>query len=264
MRIKILDEPVRQNVELFLQILRKVKEKREPKSTPAEEVFKAWLNTDTGQMLYTEEKETSRYLGKKEWKPVSFGYQFEPETGEIQFVVRIAGEKKSILRSDDMAPVAFRVFQETLKVFGEIGTLLKGPSDLGTKISVLSNMAIIAEVSHTDRNIIIDLWHHADRMQAESLLLGRPVGTYFFRKDPYALVLEEQLEKELRKTVKCFTLTYSQKSKKISDYTLVHVDHSWQVYNDDPSLGQKTFKELKDVVASQKSVLKYPLYRTIP
>lgn len=59
MRIKILDEPVRQNVELFLQILRKVKEKRGPKSTPAEEVFKAWLNTETGRMLFADGEEAS-------------------------------------------------------------------------------------------------------------------------------------------------------------------------------------------------------------
>lgn len=264
MRIKILDEPVRQNVELFLQILRKAKEKQGPKATHAEEVFKAWLNTDTGQMLYTEGKEASQYLGKKEWKPVSFGYQYEPRSGEIQFVVRVAEEKETLLRSDDLAPMAFRVFRETLKVFSEIGKLLKGPSDLDTKISVLSNVAIIAEASHADRNMIIDLWHHADRMQAESLLFNKPVGTYFFRKDPIASVLEMQLEKELHKRVKCFTLTYSQEGKKISDCTLVHVDLAWQIYDDDPSLTQKSFKELKDIVASQKNVLKYPLYRPMP
>ena len=59
--------------------------------------------------------------------------------------------------------------------------------------------------SFKDRNILNDAWHDANRMQAESLLEGKPVGTYLFRKDPYAAILEKQLEEQMNKKIQCFT-----------------------------------------------------------
>jgi hypothetical protein len=260
MRIKILNKPVRQNVELFLQILRRVKQKQVQKSLPSQKVFVAWLNRETGQLLFAETAEESQFLQKREWKPISFSYRYDVISGEIEFFVQEADEKQQVFHSDDMAPSAFRILQETMKIFHEISQKLNGPSDFDTKISVLSKLSIDAEVSHIDRNILIDAWHHADRTQAESLLLDRPVGTYLFRKDPYAEVLEEQLERQLRKKINCFTLTYSQENRKISDCTLVHFEGIWEIYNDDPSLKQKKFPDLKDLVSSMKDVLRYPLY----
>lgn len=260
MRIKIVDEPVRHNVELFLDILRRVKEKQVPKTLPPEKVFRAWLHRETGQFFFDEIMKESLALGKKEWKPISFSYRYDPVSGEIQFLLEESDTKEAGFNAQDLAPVAYRILRETMKTFNEISTKLKGPSDLETKISVLAKLNIEAEVSHADRSVLIDTWHHADRMQAESLLIEKPVGTYLFRKDSFADILEEQLEHEHGCKVKCFTLTYSKGNRQICDCTLVHVGGAWQIYNDDPSLEQKKFADLEDLIASLRSDLKYPLY----
>ncbi len=261
MRIKILDEAVRQNVEVFLQILRRVDEKRKKQPPLNEQVFRAWLNKETGQLFFAEIAEESKRIGKKDWKPVRLKLSYDPAKNEIDFVIDEAEEKEQVFHGEDLKPIALRVLQKTMKVFGEISQKLKGPSSLDTKMAVLSKLIVDAEVSHGDRNIILDLWHEADRMQAERLLASKPVGAYIFRQDPYAEILREQLEKKHRKTIQCFTLTFSQENRKISDCTVVHVDGFWQVYDDDPSLRNTRFSELSELVASFKDLLKYPLYR---
>lgn len=260
MRIKILDEPVRQNVEQFLKILQRVKQKQIQKASFPEKIFKAWLNRESGQLFFAEVLEESLYIAKKEWKPIEFIYLYDPSTGEIQFFVREAGKEQTVFHSDDLTPISFRILRDTMKIFSEIGERLKGPSDLNTKISVLSKMIVDNEVSHEDRNILLAAWHYVDRMHAESLLSSLPVGTYLFRKDAFADMLEDQLEREFQKKIKCFTLTFSQEGRKVSDLTLVHMDGAWQIYDDDPSLEQKRFFELKDLVNSLNSVLKKPLF----
>lgn len=263
MRIQILDQPVRQNIEIFLQIMRRVKQKQLQelqKNLPQEKIFNVWLNRRTGQLFFADITEESEFIGKKDWKPVEFSYHYDPVSGEICFLVKEAEEKEALFSSEDLDPIAFRILRETMNVLNELCRRLKGPSDLETKISVLTKMTIDSEVSHADRNVIIDCWHHVDRLGAEDLLKGLPAGTYLFRKDQYADILEEQLQKQHHKKVKCFTLTYSGEHNKVSDLTIVHIDGVWQAYDDDPSLKQKKFHDIKDVINHFKETLKYPLY----
>jgi hypothetical protein len=149
-----------------------------------------------------------------------------------------------------------------MKALNNICQNLKGPSDLETKMSVLAKLTIAGSVSYVDRNILIDAWHPVDRMEAEALLMDKPIGTYIFRKDPFSKILEQQLCEQHKKLIKCFTLTFSQPNKKFTDITLIHYEGSWQHYDDDPSLGEKSFQELKDLLLLWKDQLKYPLYHS--
>ena len=126
-------------------------------------------------------------------------------------------------------------------------------------MSVITKLEI-DKASHTGKNILIEAWHPSDRSRAYSILWDEPTGTYLFRKDPYAVILEEQLQRQLNKAIKCFTLTYSQPDQKLSDLTLVHYERAWLIYNDDPSLEQERFNEILDLLKSLQAVLKYPLY----
>ncbi|GEM_PF-6249827 len=315
MRLKILDGLVRQNVEVFLKILRKVQEKQTYRSGPEDKVFHAWLNRKTGQFSFVEIPEETQNLSRKDWKPIRFMYQYDPKKGELAFCIYEADEKKEVFHSQDLTDNAFQVLQKTMRVFSQITQQLKGPSNLDTKISVLSRLIIHSEVVHKGKNVlpnaaenldlgsslspgiarsnrapistrsgdssvpieeaftsapnptfsharyIFDLWHEVDRINAESLLAELPVGTYFFRKDLYAQLLEEQLERQLGKKIKCYTLTYSQENDKVTDHTFVFTEGSWQIYNDDPSLKQQQFLDVGEILISMKGVLKYPLYR---
>ena len=258
MRIKIAEESVRQNVEGFLKALRQ-EEGRRPQAT--EKTYRAWLHKETGQLCFATLSEESQYLGKKQWQPVQFTFQYDPAQEEIEFLLEgAAGGKERGFEGKDLSPLAFNVLRKTMRVFGRISKTLQGPSDFNTKIAVLSKLITLPSGAEAGRNLIIDLWHHVDREGAESLLANKPVGTYFFRKGSYAEILEEQLGRELSKEVLCFTLTYSGLHQHIVDCTVVHVDGSWQIYNDDPSLRGKTFSNLEELIASFQGALKYPFY----
>ncbi len=260
MRFKILDVPVRQNVELFLNLLRRSKRKFQHPPIPSEKIFKAWLNRETGQLLFAEVTKESLFLAKEEWKPVDISYRYDPQAGEIIFLIEEREVPLKGFRCDDLTPIAFNIVRDTMKMLNSICQNLKGPSDLATKMSVLTKLTIDGSVSHVDRSILIDAWHHVDRMGAEELLFDKPIGTYLFRKDHFSDILEQQLCEQLKNPVKCFTLTYSQSNKKFCDLTLVHYEGKWQYYDDDPSLTNRSFQELGDLLMLWKNQLKYPLY----
>ena len=260
MRFKILDAPVRQNVELFLDILRRSKQKLHHRVVPSEKIFKAWLHRQTGQLLFAEVTKESVFLAKEEWKAVDISYRYDPQMGEIVFMIEEREVPLQGFRCDDLTPIAFDIARQTMKILNTICQNLKGPSDLETKMSVLTKLTIEGSVSYLDRNILFDAWHHVDRREAEALLFDKPVGTYLFRRDFYSEILEQQLHDQHKKPIKCFTLTFLEPNKKISDITLIHYNGGWQYYDDDPSLEKKSFQDLKDLLILWKKQLKYPLY----
>jgi hypothetical protein len=257
MRITILDGPVRQNIELFLEILRRVKQRR---TLTSDKLFKAWVNRETGQFFASELAPESSILGKKDWKPIEICYDYNPQKGEIYFQIEEIDGIKGTFQCDDLTKEAYAIMRETLKTLNVISRHLTGPSDLETKMGVIIKLQVEDVEKHSDRNIIIDTWHAVDRFEAETLLWDKPPGTYFFRKDPYALVLEDQLKHQHEQEVKCVTLSYSQPDKKFSDLTLVHFQGAWLIYDDDPSLRGVKFSELSSLLEQMKGFLKYPLY----
>ncbi len=259
MRVKIVDVPVRQNIELFLEILRRAKEKLPKNEIPSEKIFSAWLNRETGQLVFNMRE--SLDLTKDEWKPVEISYSFDPQKGEIFFFIE---ESKSSIQGfswGDLAPSAYLMMREMMLVLNEICHKLKGPSDLDTKMAVLTKVNIDFSASHPDQNILMRAWHPVDRFEAETLLMDKPVGSYLFRRDPFCEILEEELREVHEKEILCFTLSYSQPNSIITDCTLVHCYGKWQSYNDDPSLEQPSFEAFTELLDQWEGQLKYPLFR---
>lgn len=250
MRIKITDNSVRHNIEACLEVL--CHDHVRQSWMPTQKVFQAWLDRQTGQ-LYFDEK-NAQNSGQKKCKQVEFTYSYEPSTGTLKFFI----EENVLVQKEDSH--ALKILRDTMHVFQDISQKLEGPSDLKTKFSVLTNLHIHAEESPLDRNILFETWHAIDRMQAENLLLDKPVGTYLFRKDPYTEILEQQLEHQLGFRLKCFTLTYSKKDNQICDCTILHANGVWQIYDDDPSLNQRNFADLQELLQCFQGDLKYPLY----
>jgi hypothetical protein len=249
MRVKILDAPVRENIELFLEILRR----SQHRAIPSEKIFPSWLNRATGQLLFEKAE------GGPEWKPVDISYRYDPPSGEIVFLIEEREAPMKGFRCDDLTPFALNVLRGTMKKLHEISVNLRGPSNLETKMGVLFKLTVDVGASLEDRNVLIDAWHHVDRLGAETLLFNHPVGTYLFRKDPFSAILEQQLCSEHGCEIKCITLTFSQDGQKISDLTLVHDQRGWQCYNDDPSLCNLSYRELADLLELWKDLLKFPL-----
>jgi hypothetical protein len=256
MRIQVDEGPVRENIEVLLNVLSHIDQEVSAQELSTK-VFDAWVNRETGK-LFSEGSTSS--LGKKDWKQIEICCVYDPEQGEVCFLVEEPTTKKKSFRYDDLTPQALSIIGNTLKVINKAMQRLKGPSDLQTKMSVMSKIEIDRSGPHANRNILNEAWHPSDRFQAEAILWDKPTGTYLFRKDPYAEFLEQQLQRQLNKKVMCFTLTYSQADRKFSDLTLVHCEGTWLIYDDDPSLEQPKFNEIMDLLSLMKDVLKYPLY----
>lgn len=260
MRVRIKDPTICQNVEFFLELLRRTEFKGEKESKSAQEVFKAYVNRETGQFLFQEALDGSDQSKQRDWKAVVICYAYRPEEGELYFEVDEPLREENTRTGDDLSPPAFQILSQTLRLFNELCHRLKGPSDIKTKVSVLTRLQVDATDSAPDRNLIISTWHNVDRLEAEGLLKDKPIGSFFFRKDEFTEFLERQLSHQLGKKVKCMTLTYKNAEGKICDTVLVHFTNGWQIYNDDPSLNQKTYEDLKALVEARSEELKYPMY----
>jgi len=222
---------VRQNVDAFLALFQRAR----TQSNRSTIRFRTWVDCKTGQLCFAEEGKTPPNLKSKQWKRLDVTCCYDAKSDQI----RLEEQEPSAL---DLGPVALRVFQESLNA-------LKQLEDSSSYVVKLSDQMLIGKI-----------WHPGDRFQAEEVLLQQPIGTYLCRKDLFASLLEEQLSAQLSKKISLWTLTVLQQDRKCSDYTLVHVDGSWQIYNDDLSLSQQKFSSLLQLIDSLKGICRYPLY----
>jgi hypothetical protein len=111
----------------------------------------------------------------------------------------------------------------------------------------------------TGRSLLHESWHAVEREDAELMLLNTTPGTYLFRKDRFAGVMEEILSAAKKSRIKCFTLTYLDLQGQVRDKTIVTWKDHWLFYDDDPSLTGKYFQSLEDLLSSLGTILKRPL-----
>lgn len=95
-----------------------------------------------------------------------------------------------------------------------------------------------------------------NRTEAETLLDGHKTGTFLFRIDPCATILEEELCFECGDEICCVTLAIAKEGGGVSEYILVQKDGLLQIYNDDPSLDGATVFSIEDLL--QKVGALYP------
>jgi hypothetical protein len=97
------------------------------------------------------------------------------------------------------------------------------------------------------------------REKAEKMLQGRNVGTFFFRKDPFGQILEDELSDKFNEPIRCFTLTALGEHDKVIDFTIVERLGKFQIYNDDPMLEKPYFDSLDELLRTLKHICKFPL-----
>jgi hypothetical protein len=110
-----------------------------------------------------------------------------------------------------------------------------------------------------DRNFVQEAWHVVEREEAELMLLNTKPGTYLFRKDRFAGLMEEMLSAAKRSRIRCFTLCYLDPSKQVRERTIVNWNSHWLFYDDDPTLSGHYFESLEHLLTSMRTVLKIPL-----
>jgi hypothetical protein len=241
MRIGVKSDTVRQNIERFKAIVRRVEEKA---ASTTEKTYKAYINRKTGEFAFDGERGS-----QEEWKPVRIRLHRETGKQKCGFAVLPEKEREDCFKVEDLTPVACRIIGETVSALN----LVPGhdiPEVLGE----------LAAADVVKRDIIHEAWHQVERARAESLLEEKPPGTFLFRKDEYATVLESELRWHFQKPIHCVTLTYRGDANRVIDRTLVLADQRWQFYNDDPSLRQTSYDSVEALLASLGAELKTPLY----
>lgn len=103
-----------------------------------------------------------------------------------------------------------------------------------------------------------------DRMGAEKLLRGCPVGTYLLREaDSIIQSSTFHMAKENHLAVHPFILTIVEEGGKISDILLLKTEKGWLIFADDPNLEDpeiyKYFPSVALILVEMNQIAKFPL-----
>lgn len=236
LKVHVQSEAVQRNINLFKRIVRKFHQGNIRSCD-------AVVNRVTGAMRFSE----MAGLNPNEWKHIVI--QINLNAQDVQ-VFEEKGKEGSF-ECKDLEPTAYRIMTETLRVLQQLIGQLKDFKEL-------SYFEIEASPGGR-QDIVHEAWHQLDRAEAESFLKEHTTGTYFFRKDRYAALLEHELTEAHCKAVKCVTLTFLDSEQIVRDRTIVRYNERWLFYNDDPTLSGESFASIRDLLASMGAILRQPL-----
>lgn len=238
MKVHVQNESVRRNIDLFKQIAYRAASERK-------KTYDVFVNRLTGIMRFT----PSVDLNEREWKQIVLHVNMD--THEIDVVEK--GKENQSFEYADILPLAYKVMVETLRVLHVLVRQVHDLKELG-EIEFEPSMGQVQ-----NRDLIHEAWHQVDRLGAERLLHGHAPGTYLFRKDEYATILEHELTLAFHQPIKCVTLSYLDEKDKVCDQTLVIRDERWLIYDDDPNLTGHSCETIGELLASKEEQLHTPL-----
>ncbi len=257
MRLKVDNDIVRKNIELFKFLLRRTCQKSQSNADIQNKTYQAYINSLTGELRFSEES-IDRSVDVKDWKLLTFQIHTSiDKKSQIDFSLleKNVYESEGMLKED-----AKKVLLETVKTIKVISRLLPVHQDASHLFLEFSQVSIeLRSKLEKGKDLIHEAWHQVDRIGAEHLLKGKEVGTYIFRKDDFANILQDQLHRAHKKLIKCVTLSFIDHDQKLCDQTLVKTEEGWLVYNDDPTLEEPIFPSIDAYVDNMRGVLKTPL-----
>ncbi|MES2344968.1 MAG: SH2 domain-containing protein [Chlamydiota bacterium] len=228
MKIIVHNATVGKNIELFRRAVEKLKSKNLEKSRFEKTKLQGFVNCVTGEICFEKDIETS----PEKWRAI---HLYVGEEGDFLVI----GIDESQFSIHDFFPTAYRSMIETVKVLNLSLQLLQGRVDIDLLLKQLNELEIAVS-----KDIVHDAWHQVDRIGAERLLEKELSGTYLFRKDEYAAILEDQLIVQHKTPIKCLTLSYLDKKNRVIDLTVVKKEDRWLYYDDDPSLNGPLFPDV--------------------
>ena len=226
MKITVQNDAIRKNIELFRDIVKKEEAGRLKN-------LAAHVNRHSGMLSF------GTSVNEHDWKPITIRMNSRKKAGPFEALE---------VTSSDLEPVAYCVMAETINALNKVAS-----------IEALYDLEVESTRRVLDgKDLVHEAWHTVDRVGAEKLLGGRTEGTYIFRKDEYA----QLLERELKESIKVLTLTVVEADDKICDYTVVCKDKRWLFYNDDPSLSGPSYPSIYDLLESRGELCQRPLLAT--
>lgn len=258
MDVKLRDETVRRNVEIFKIILKRSSHAIETgASEKKEQFFRAFVHRRKGEIRFVDL--SAEPLEEKEWILVSFRF-FLPSQGEFGVSFEISEEEGILFSWDGLDPEALQVFKETVKTIQMVSKLLVRFHNLAAVFREFSQVnldSFLEEIQTKD--LIHEAWHQIDRVQCEKLFSDKHAGTFLFRQDEFALRLQNALMKNGRSAVKCLTLTYLDFAHRTVDVTLIKKKEGWLIYDNDPKLQGPLYPTVKALLGRFRGKLLLPL-----
>jgi hypothetical protein len=225
------EKAVQYNVDTLLSVFQRVRELEGKKPVK----FRTWVDVETGELRFVKEGPSKTPKGRH-WQEVSASVVYRPESDQVCW-------EEHHLSAINFSHKALQIFHETLLAMKQL------------------EPKVAFRIKLSDYLIINRLWHPCDRYEAEESLLTQPIGSYLFRKDRFASMLEEKLSLSHREEISLWTISVLSGEKQCSDYTVVLKQGKWQVYNDDVYLTQPMFDSLGLLLGHYKHLLRYPLYK---
>jgi hypothetical protein len=247
MEVSVHSDVVLKNIEIFRVFL----EREQPSQSTAQQInFVVLLNRKTGDLKFQKKGEPA--LKERGWKNVILRLRGEGKKTEVEFV---ESENEDVqFRFDDLDPLACKVMDEMMKILNRVSSN-HSLNECLTEIRALE----LKKLELKKKDLVHEAWHQVNRIGAEKLLAGKPVGTFLFRKDEYAALLEDQLSEKHGVKIQCFTISYLEDQNKVSDRTIVLKNGQWSYYDDDPSLQTPSFDNIDDLLDVAHKELKFPL-----
>jgi len=178
--------------------------------------YRAMIHKISGEILF--QANTSNFLRPRDWKAIRLEW-------DLHCYQVFDSHSQRQFRCDTLQPLAYRVL-------------------------IASLYAFLLERHH----LLKEAWHPVTREGAEALLESQEVGTFLFRQDEYAALLEGEFQGH------CITLSYVEEEGKVVDATLVEKKGRWSLFDGDPELRGDSFSTLGGLLESlpQKLLYAYP------
>lgn len=258
MYLKVQDETVRRNIEIFKIILKRASHSVESfHSEKQGQDFKAFVHRLRGEIRFADFN--SDPVDSKDWIVVSFHFSLPEKPGE-SVAFEVTDKEGAVFSWDGFQSQALLVLKETVKTIQLMAKFLPCIQNLSMTFREFSQINLDSFLDEIPaKDLIHESWYQSDRQECEKLLSQKKRGTFVFRQDEFAALLESALIQAHKKSIKCITLTYVGALHKISDITLVKKKEGWLIYNDDPCLRGCIYPTVRILLDRFRSVLKVPL-----
>ncbi len=257
MLVKIENDRVRKNIELFLHLLNRFRAANERKYIQ-DRVYRAYINRVNGEVFFSDLLPETAKMNKSDWKMIEF--RCDPSSNKLTFEISEVGGDTASFKYEELSPLACKTLADTVHMLNSCARLFPSVSDIEHQLEDLSALQIETPVQKNSYDLIHAAWHSMDRLEAENLLFNHPYGSFIFRKDEFCKLLEELLGKTHLREIKCFTLTFIEPERKICDLTIVFDSEHCLIYNDDPSLTSQSYPDLQTLLAALNDRCKYPVF----
>ncbi len=257
MYLKVRDQTVRRNVEIFKIILKRASHSVDLLQTERSQDFKAFIHRISGEVRFADLN--SDPLDPKDWVIVSFVFSLPKKEGDsISF--EVSGKEGFLFSWDGLHSEAVGILKETVKTIQLMAKFLLQIQNLSSTFREFSRINIDSFLDELpSRDLIHEAWCQVDREKCEEILLSKSAGTFLFRQDEFASILESQLILAHKKNIKCITLTYLDITRKVKDLTLIKKAEGWIVYDNDPCLRGTIYPTVKVLLDRFKATLRIPL-----